>query len=258
VPGLDSKEGVVHLLTRLKGDASFVSLARRTRFNRFLLSRWFRGQTEPRLPELFELIHVLSRRLLDFVAAFCDPLELPSIRADWQAHVALRDAAFDAPWSHAVLRTLELSDYAKQGKHRAGWIASRIGISQAEEERCLSLLERSHQIERSGGRFVVSKQGTVDTGQDPKRARELRRFWQEQALRRFDDRAQGVFGYNLFTISEKDFEALKSLYSQYFEAMRELVAHSSPGEKLVLYCTQIVELDGKRSRDGEDARLLKH
>jgi hypothetical protein len=253
LPSLATKAGVHELLLRLKGETSFVDLAARTRFNRFVLSRWFRGQTEPRLPELLELIDAMTERLLDFVAGFCDPALLPSLEGAWRTHLALRDAAFDAPWSHAVLRVLELAEYARRGKHERGFIASRLGITTKEEDRCLSLLERSRQIEKRDGRWVVSKQGTIDTGQDPQRARELRRFWQAQALQRFDAGARGTFGYNLFTISERDYEALKKLYVQYFEGMRALVAKSSPGEKLVLFCGQIVELDGRREAVSSNA-----
>ena len=53
---------------------------------------------------------------------------------------AARKAAYDVPWSHAVLRTLELTDYAELDRHRPGWIARRIGISRDEEERCLATL----------------------------------------------------------------------------------------------------------------------
>lgn len=140
----------------------------------------------------------------------------------------------------------------------AGWIAARLGISPKEEDRCLALLHRSRQIEKRDGRWVVKQEGTVDTGQDVKRARELRRFWQEQALRRFDAGARGTFGYNLFTISEQDFEALKKLYVQYFESMRALIASSSPGDRLVLFCAQLVEMDrqaaAKHDGNGERAR----
>ncbi len=250
LPSVTSREGVQFLLGRLRGEASFVELASATPFNRFVLSRWFRGLTEPRLPELFELVEATTHRLLDFVAAFVDPKRLPCIADEYAAHLALRNAAFDAPWSHAVLRALELAEYARRGKHEPGWIAARIGISSSEEARCLALLERSRQIEQRDGRWLVKQEGTVDTGQDAKRARELRRFWQEQALRRFDAGARGAFGYNLFTISEQDFEALKTLYLQYFENMRTLIARSSPGDKLVLFCGQLVELDGESANTG--------
>lgn len=106
----------------------------------------------------------------------------------------------------------------------------------------------AHSIRRQDGLWQVTQRGTVDTGQDPQRARELRRFWQEQALQRFDDGARGAFVYNSFTISNADYEALKGLSMQYFEAMRTLVASSTLGDKLVLFCGQMLELDGRQGR----------
>lgn len=244
LPDFTTRDGIVILLERLRGDLSFVELAKRTTFNRFTLSRWFRGAAEPKLPELLQLVEVTTRRLLDFIASFTDPAKLPSLRVAWRKHRALRDAAFDAPWSHAVLRCLELRAYQQLPRHQAGWIASRIGISLQEEQRCLELLRESEQVALKDGRWTVVKQATVDTGQEPTRARELRRFWLQQALTRFEANARGAFGYNLFTVSDKDYDALRTLYVQYFESMRSLIAESSPGERLVLFCGQLLELDG--------------
>ncbi len=240
---LTTREGVSQLLARLRGNSSYLQLAERTSFNRFAVSRWCRGLSEPSLPELFEFIEATTHRVLDFVAAFVDPSKLPSVADQWQTHLALRNAAYDMPWSHAVLRVLELRQYAELPGHQVGWIADRIGLSLQEEESCLDVLRRSRQIEWKHRRWVVSERGTIDTGQDPARARQLRRFWQGEALRRFDDGAKGAFGYNLFTISTADYERLKELYLNYFESMRDLVSGSSPGEKLVLFCGQLVELD---------------
>ncbi len=244
---LTTRDGVCQLVERLRGDSSYLQLAERTSFNRFAVSRWCRGLSEPSLPELFEFIEATTHRLLDFVAVFVDPSKLPSIAEQWQTHLALRNAAYDMPWSHAVLRVLELRQYAELPKHQPGWIADRIGLSLEEEESCLDILRRSNQVEWRHERWVVSERGTIDTGQDPARARQLRRFWLGEALRRFDDGAKGAFGYNLFTISKTDYERLKALYLNYFESMRHLVSTSSPGEKLVLFCGQLVELDEWRS-----------
>jgi transcriptional regulator with XRE-family HTH domain len=240
--GFATPEGVRTLLERVRGERTFLELAEATSFNRFALSRWFRGTSQPTLPQLFELLESTTHRVLDFIAAFTDPARLPSVAQAWRIHLASRNAAFDAPWSHAVLRTLELDAYARVTAPKPGWIAERLGIAIDEEERCLRLLAESRQIKREGQHWVVDEQAVVDTGQDATRARELRRFWLAEALQRFDAGARGAFGYNLFTVSDKDYEALKLLYLQYFENMRNLVATSSPGQKLVLYCGQLVEM----------------
>jgi transcriptional regulator with XRE-family HTH domain len=241
--GFATADGVRSLLERVRGERSFIELSEATGFNRFALSRWFRGTSSPTLPQLLALLEATTHRVLDFIAAFTDPARLPSVAQAWRVHLASRNAAFDAPWSHAVLRTLELAEYAKLDTPDSAWIARRLGIGLDEAERCVHLLSESRQIKLERKHWVVDEQAVVvDTGQDPARARELRRFWLAEALQRFDHGARGAFGYNLFTVSEKDYEALKQLYVQYFEGMRRIVANSTPGEKLVLFCGQLVEM----------------
>jgi hypothetical protein len=237
-----SAEGVCALLSRVRGERTFLELAQATGFNRFALSRWFRGTSSPTLPQLLALLEATTHRVLDFIAAFTDPLRLPCLCEAWRVHLASRNAAFDAPWSHAVLRALELDEYARVDAPEEGWLARRLGIPEAEEQRCLGLLSESRQIKRVRNHWVVDEQATVDTGQDAARARELRRFWLAEALQRFDGGARGAFGYNLFTVSNKDYEALKLLYVQFFENMRHLVANSAPGDKLMLFSGQLVEM----------------
>lgn len=247
-PSFATARGVQLLLQRVRGERSFVELARETQFTRFALSRWFHGSTEPTLPQLLELIEATTRRVLDFVAAFSDPAKCPSVADAWRVHLASRNAAFDAPWSHAVLRALELSDYASAQTPEPGWIARRLGIPLTEEVRCLELLATSRQIEHRGTHWAVDESAVVDTGQDPARARELRRFWLAEALQRFDRGARGAYGYNLFTLSHHDYEALRQLYVQFFENMRRLIANSTSGDRIVLFCGQLVELDGDSQR----------
>ena len=54
---------------------------------------------------------MLSLRLIDFIVAFTEPTKLPSLALAWQRRTAARDAAFERPWSHAVLHALELLEY---------------------------------------------------------------------------------------------------------------------------------------------------
>ena len=70
-------------------------------------------------------------------------------------HFPARAATYDVPWSHAVLRALELADYAALPRHRLGWIAERLGISRKEEVRCLRILHAARQLRFDQGRWVV-------------------------------------------------------------------------------------------------------
>ena len=84
---------------------------------------------------------------------------------------------------------------------------------------------------------------TVDTRADPERARQLQTFWLQTALERQQARQPGVYSYNLFSISEADYQRVLQLYQAFFNDMRRLIAASEPNERVVLFATQLMPLD---------------
>ncbi|MDH5671783.1 MAG: DUF4423 domain-containing protein [Myxococcales bacterium] len=240
-----SAEGVARLLQDLRGKSSILDLSRRSGQSRFTISRWLKGQAEPRLPDLLCLIEAASLRLLDFLACFVDPRELPSIAEAYRSLEATRAAAYESPWSQAFLRALELSSYRALPGHEAGWLAEKLGLSAEEEIRCLSLLERSGQIVRlATGHFTPAEVKAVDTRRDPEAARRLRLFWAKTANERLDQAApeHGVVAYNLFGVSLADLQRLEELQRAYFREMRAIIAESEPAETVVIATMQMVRL----------------
>ena len=240
---LATRAGVAQLLRGLRDKTSLVELARRSGHSRFSIARWLSGKAEPRLPELLALIEAATFRLLDFLDCFTVVDKLPSVAEDFRALKAARKTAYDVPWSHAVLRALELADYAKLGKHRSGWLARRLGISREEEERCLAALATSRQIRLRHGLWVMDETHTLDTRAEPARARRLKAEWLKVALGRYEAGVSGSFGYNLMAISKADWAKLKELHLAYFRNMQALAADSSPGECVVLFNTELFALD---------------
>jgi DNA-binding phage protein len=240
---LDTPEGVVQLLADLRGQVPISELALRTGKSRFSVSRWLSGDAEPRLPDFLRLIEAMSLRLLDFVHVLVDPGELPSVRRGWEELSRARRAAYEMPWSHAVLRALELEAYAALAAHEPGWIAQRLGISREEEARCLEMLEHTGQIARRGKRFAVAAVQTVDTRQNPEAGRRLKLWWSRVALERLEQDDAGLFSYNLFTVSNADYQRLRELHLAYFRQLRSIVASSAPAERVVLANVQIFGLD---------------
>ncbi|HVJ14418.1 MAG TPA: DUF4423 domain-containing protein [Polyangiaceae bacterium] len=241
---LGSREAVAALLRDLRGKTPIVELAKRSGHSRFSIARWLSGEAEPRLPEFLSLVEAATFRVLDFLSYFVSLEKLPSAAGAWRVLQAARKAAYDVPWSHAVLRALELTDYAALPRHRPGWIARRLGISRAEEERCLTTLEAALQIRRVDGRWVVDQTQTIDTRVEPARGRKLKAEWLKVALSRLEGGSQGTFGYNLMAISRRDLEKLRELHLAYFRGMQALAADSSPSECVVLFNTELFALDG--------------
>ncbi|MDD9933321.1 MAG: DUF4423 domain-containing protein [Myxococcales bacterium] len=236
---------VAPLLRELRGATPIVELAARTGYSRFAISRWLKGQTEPRLHQLLALVEACTLRVLDFVAVFVDPARVPSIAPAHADLDATRRAAHDAPLSQAVLRALELEDYAALPAHEPGWIGARLGIGRAAEDSALELLLASGQIELHGGRYRVARVLTVDARRDPASTRALRAFWTRLALERLEAASPGVFAYNVLSVSEPDLQRLRELHAEYFQRMRAIVAESEPAERVVLAATQLIALDAR-------------
>ncbi len=190
--------------------------------------------------------------MLDFVAALVDPTKLTSIRAAWSDLQRARRAAYEMPWSHAVLRALELSQYRALPMHERGWIARRIGIPVEEEGRCMEMLERTGQIERRGAHFEAGRTLNVDTRHNPAAGRKLKAFWSRVALDRIEsDSEEGLFSYNLFSVSDADYQRLRELHRAYFRELRTIVARSTPSERVILANVQLFGLDEPvRARSG--------
>lgn len=245
-----SVEGVAALLRDLKGNATLVQTAASLRRSRYALSRWLDGEAEPRLPDFLQLLSATSLRLLDFVACFADPRQLPSVREPWSQLQRARRAAYDRPWSHAVLRALELSEYRELARHRPGWIAQRLGLSLEEEKHSLVVLRDTGQIEWVGSRWRVRGAMAIDTRRDPEAARRLKAWWFEVGTERYRGGAPGVFSYNLFGVSNADFERLQALQRAYFRELRSIVAQSEPVETVAVVNLQLFPLLGEAaSRD---------
>lgn len=237
---------VARLLDFLRGSASIVALARRVGMHRVSVSRFLKGTAEPRLPDLLRLVEASSLRLLDFVAVFASPAALPEARSAWQVLEAQRRVAYELPWSHAVLRALELESYRRLASHRDGWIARRLSISRDEERDCLRALSESRLIERRRRRWVACNVLTVDTRRNPEAGRAVKGHWADVGRRRLpllEPNESDLFSYNLFTISERDWERVRELHVAYYQDLRRVIEASKPAERVVLANLQLLRLD---------------
>jgi DNA-binding phage protein len=240
---LGTTAGVAELLRGLRGDTSLVELARRSGHSRFAIARWLSGAAEPRLPELLAMVEAMTFRLLDFLASFTNIERLPAAAESYRALEAARKIAYDVPWSHAVLRALELSDYRALKRHQAGWLARRLGITREEEEMCLSALATARQIKLERGLWVTDETRTIDTRAHPERGRRLKAQWLRVALERLESGVPGIFGYNLMAVSRADLARLREMHIAYFRSMQSLVADSTPSECVVLFNAELFALD---------------
>jgi hypothetical protein len=252
-----SREGAARLLDDLRGGISIVQLAASSGFSRHQIARWLSATTEPRLPEWLAVIEASSFRLLDFIAAFVDPATLPSIAEDWRRLKASRESAYARPETHMVLRCLELADYRASRTHSDRLIAKRVGLDERHVRECLELLEAAGQIRWVKDKWSVGEDSATDTRHDVVRAKALKAWWLRTAAAQLESGREGIFGYNLFSISNADLKKVREMHMRYYREMQQVIARSKPNERVVYFGAQLFTLDaidqraagpGERSR----------
>lgn len=236
--------GIAALLNDLRGRTGVLELARAAGKSRFAVARWLKGTAEPRLPDFLRLVESSTLRVLDFVALFVDPGALSSVTERWNNLEAARRSAYEQPWTQAVMRCLELTSYQRFETHPEGWIAAELGIPLDAEGEALSLLVQSGQVQRKDGQYkLLGEPSTVDTRRAPEAAQRLRVFWSKVATERLSTGAEGLFAYNVFSVSNEDLERIRELQKGYYQEVRAIVARSEPVERVALLNLQLLPLN---------------
>lgn len=240
--GLDTASGLSAFLGELRGRTRVVLIAERTGFNRFSVSRWFKGTAMPRLPELLALVEACCGRCVDFVDEFVEAESLPSIANRAEALRLSREVAYQHPIAHAVLRALDLEGAPRQHEALVFFLGKHLAMAPDEAARCLDILVETKQIRRTRGGYATSDAFLVDTGGDPSRARALRLNWARLAVTRLAAGSPGQCGYRLFSISREDLRKLHELQLAHAREMSTLIANSKSDECVALYCVQLLDL----------------
>ena len=239
---VDSPAAVARLLDDLRGNTPINDLVVASGISRYSISRWLSGHTQPRLPDFLRLVEAASVRLIDLLAVLVDPNTMPTIEPIWKRLEARRRGAGQLPWTQAILRALELTDYLNLPAHEPGWIARRLGISEEEETRCLAFLRDTGQIQWQDVRYRIQTLA-VDTNRTPVINRRLKAHWARVGAERIEQGTPGQFSYNVFSVSRADFERIREAHLRYFYALRGIVAESSPDEVVAVANVQLFLLE---------------
>ncbi len=203
-------EATAEFLRELRANLPISDIALKTGFSRFAISRWIRAHNDPRLPDFFEVVEAMSFRLLDFIALTTDISQLKSVAHDWERLERARAIAIELPWSHAVLRVLELDEYRERIRHDERFVAQKLGISTELVKEAIEALAETGQIKKDGKYWTPGAILSVDT-RHRKNKYALKTWWSEVGLKRIPNSPNGQFSYNLFTVSEVDFEKIRAL-----------------------------------------------
>lgn len=226
-------------LDELRGSTSILELAKRAGLPRFSVSRYLRGESEPRFPQFLALFDAITSRVTDLVAGLVDIREVPSLAEEHERRESSRLLAYRVPWTAAVERVLETDAYAQLGCHVRGWIAEYLDISLEEEERSLEALAEAGVVSFDG-RLYRGEAHTVDTRRSREQSLAIKGHWNRVAsarLARGDD--DDLFAYNLVSVSSQDLERIDGILRAAFREIRGLVGESEPLEEVALVQVQL-------------------
>lgn len=241
-PDLATPHGVAAWLQSLAGSTQISEISKRVGRDRFAVARWLNGRAEPKLGDYLRLIDACTRRLPDFLSLFLDPARLPEIANEWQTLLTARQGLEKLPWAFAVLQFLEFSSYRNAPVHQVGMIAGRLEITINEERECLEHLVRAGMIRWDEERWNVVQSPTLDLRGDPSALRLFAATWADVASARLRSGSPCNHAVNLFGVSREDLERIRSLQSEYFAQVREIVSTSSPTEEVAVLGIQLFSL----------------
>ena len=240
---LTTPAGLVELIAQLRGDAKVVDVARRCGVSRYVASRWLSGATEPRLWELFVLVEALTFRVVDWITTLVPPERVPVVAETWTELEARRRVAFSHPWSQALLRQIETSDYRALPAHRAGWLAAKLGIGTDEEASSLAALREAGLVRWDGVRYETEPVAVDTSVASLEDRRKLRLHWSDVGRERIEAGAEGYYSWAVVALSRADYERLRAMHVRYMKSLRQLVDESEPTEVVVVANVQLFALD---------------
>ncbi|MEY2931731.1 MAG: Family ership, partial [Pseudomonadota bacterium] len=231
-------------LLALRGAASVNDVAARSGCSRYSVSRWLRGLAKPRLPDFLRLVDGISGRLPHWVAAFVPMQQVPALGERYRQAEAARLLAFELPWTEAVLRLIETRAYRDLPAHSPGWLASILGITPEEEQRCLQALSDAGALALDAGRYRVRGTSTVDTQGGREALHRLKQHWCSVASARLlAPGGSELFAYNVVSVSRADLERIGEKLRMTFRDIRSTVAASQPEEVAAVINLQLIAFD---------------
>jgi transcriptional regulator with XRE-family HTH domain len=238
VGDLTAPGGLAAWLQRVRGATSVSDLSKRSGYSRHQVARWLANEARPRLPEFLQLVEAITGRISDLVAELV-PVELvPCLLELHTRRDAARRLAYEEPWTEAILRVLEISEYQALPEHAPGFISAYLGIEPEIEARCLDKLLDAGVIRRDGAHYRSVGSLTVDT----RSASALKAHWTRSALQRVEQPGKDdLFSYNVFSASEADLRRIRELLRATYREIRALVAVTPADERVALINIQFMQ-----------------
>lgn len=238
-------------LSTLRGTIPINTLAEATGRSRFVITRWLGGKSRPRIADFLLLLEIMTGRAADLVAELVEIHEVPILLDVRKRRVEAKELAFSEPWTEAIMRLFETTQYRELPRHDHSWLAVRLGIPLKTVARCVDCMVATGLIEFDEGRLVVMHSLTIDTGSHSDRIGELKEHWANVALQRSRTPRPGdLMSYNVMSLSMTDLERVRTLLRKTYREIRSIVASTENEETAALMQVNLLGWDSPETEPG--------
>ncbi len=212
------------------------------------LARWLRGQTDPPLAKVLELIQFCTLCLVPFLDLLTDE-KFTELAPERELLRLQQDAFYKTPWALAVLSALDTKAYRSLPSHELGWICKRLGLTQKQEDQAIQDFLDARVLVFQGDKLALlhPKTHTNFILNFPTLKQQLT-YWTKRCTRYLeqaqDRQPQTVtWGYKIFNCSEQDLDRIRECYAKFYHEVTAIVAKSACDPDRTIYLSsQIIDV----------------
>jgi transcriptional regulator with XRE-family HTH domain len=233
-------EGLAELMDQIRAGLAIGVVADRLGRSRYTVGRWLAAQSRPRLPDFLAYMDVLTGRAIDFVALLVPVERLPAARELMAAKRAAQRLSAEEPWAGAILRMLDTNAYRALAEHREGWLAERLGIPVALENKIIEAFAEAKIIALRGGRYqAIGELRLYRT----KRTL-VKQHWSRVAIQRIEEPSPGDYtSVVICSLSRADLDEIRQRLRRVFREILADVTASKNIETVAVINLQLLEFD---------------
>lgn len=226
----------VPLLAKILGTARLASIAERTGYSRFALSRWKKGTLEPSFDNVLDLMRITQASHLDWLQQLVGANKLPCVAKEVKLLREQREIHFKYPYIAALIRCLELVEYNELPRHRPGFIARKIGVTLAQERVAIRALVRTGGLRWDGKHYrnVVKHLSTRTSFAEGK---DIRLYWARRGtshLAKLPALPENeLFGYLVFSSNDTTVRRIRERYFEFFQDVSAIIRDGGAGSTSV-------------------------
>ena len=219
------------LLNYLLGSQSQEEIAKKLKVSRSMVSRWKNGVIVPSLPTILQFMEFSYFSASLFLSLLGGDKPLPSVQSKVTAQVREQELHVRYPWVAALILMLDKSDYKSFKKHPPGFIAKKLGITQAMEEYALQELLAIGTVDLKDSIYRVTRWNHLELKPDIEGGTHIRRYWLERALRYLSSaknhKPENVLTYAIFNADADMLKRIRERTMVYYQDIKQIMAEDS-------------------------------